>query len=171
MTPSKERLRDLHGIADSTALIEQAVLARRAYHQAAIKWLARWSTSLQTSFALIGLFFVLLPTIINDWRTIVEKTPIAAKVFRDFSSLRGSAIVLFFFLMSIFLIWNALKKNLPARRIPFLTYRDILEMELYPQNRKEELTFWVDFILATTGTTLWLFMPFGVIAYFIKIGG
>lgn len=171
MTPSKERLRALHEMADSTALIEQAVLARRVYHQAAIKWLTRWSASLQTSFALIGLFFVLLPTIINDWRAIVEKTPIAAQVFRDFSSLSGSAITLFFFLTSTFLVCNALKNNLPARRIPFLTYRDVLEMELYPQNRKEELAFWIDFILATTGTTLWLFMPFGVIAYFIQIGG
>lgn len=171
MTPSKERLRKLHGVIDSTTLIEQAVFARRAYHEAAIKWLARWSTSLQISFALIGLLFVLLPTIINDWRVIVEKIPIAAHIFRDFSSLSGSAMILFFFLMTVFLIWNSLKNSLPARRTPFLTYRDIAEMELYPQNRKEELAFWVDFILATSGTTLWLFMPFGVLAYFIKIGG
>ena len=43
MTSSKDRLRKIHGVTESTAPADQAVLARRKYHEAAANWLARIS--------------------------------------------------------------------------------------------------------------------------------
>lgn len=171
MALSKDQLRKIHGIPEPTGSADPAVLARRGFHEAVAKWLARWSYPLQAVFALIGFVVVLLPTLSNNWRTVIENTPIAGRIFQDFSSLGGLAMLLFFFLLGLFLIWNGLQSRLPAGRNSFLTNRDIVEMELYPRNKKEEFIYWVDFVFAVTGTTLWLFLPFGVLAYFIRIGG
>lgn len=171
MALSKDRLRKMHGIPEPTGSADPAVLARRRFHETAAKWLARWSYPLQAAFALIGCVVVLLPTLSKNWRSVIENTPVAARIFHDFSTLSGWAMVLFFVLMAMFLIWNGLRSRLPAGRNSFLTNRDIVEMELYPRNKKEEFIYWVDFGFAVTGTTLWLFLPFGVLAFFIRIGG
>lgn len=171
MAFSKDRLRKIHGISEPTGPTDPAVLARRRFHEAAANWLARWSYPLQAVFALIGFVVVLLPMFSKSWRSVIEKTPVAGRIFQDFSTLSGSAMLLFFFLMGLFLIWNGLQSRLPAGRNTFLTYRDIVQMELYPRNKKEEFIYWIDFVLAVTGTTLWLFLPFSVLAYFIRIGG
>lgn len=170
MALSKYRLRKIHGIPESTEPADPAVLARQRFHVVTAKWLSRWITSLQVIFALIGFVIVLLPTLSSNWRGVIEKTPIAARIFQDFSSLSGLAMWLFFFLMAMFLVGNGLKSELPTHRGFFLSHRDIVEMELYPRNKREEFIYWFDFVFAVTGTALWLFLPFGVLAYFIKIG-
>lgn len=171
MTLSKDRLKKIHGIPEPTGPSDPAVLERRRFHVAAAKWLSRWSFWLQAIFVLIGFAIVLLPMLLKNWRAVIEKTPVAARIFEDFSSLSGLAMLLFFFLMGLFLLWNGLKSGLPAGRNSFLTNKDIVEMELYPRNKREEFIYWIDFVFAVTGTTLWLFLPFGVLAYFIRIGG
>lgn len=170
MALSKDRLKKIHGIPEPTGPVDSAVLSRRRFHEAVAKWLAKWSYPLQAAFAMIGFVVVLLPTLSKNWRAVIEKTPIAGRIFQDFSSLSGLAMLLFFFLLGLFLIWNGLQSRLPAGRNSFLTNRDIVGMELYPRNKKEEFIYWVDFIFAVTGTSLWLFLPFGVLAYFIRIG-
>lgn len=126
---------------------------------------------MQVTFALVGFVIVLLPTLSKNWRAVIEKTPVAAQVYQDFSSLSGLAMLLLYFLMGLFLVWNGLKNKLPAGQTPLLSKKDIVEMELYPRNKSEEFAYWLDFVLSVTGTTLWLFLPFGVLAFFIRMGG
>lgn len=171
MALSKEQLRKIHGILEPDGPADPDVLERRRHHEAAAKWLSRWSAVLQVVFALIGFVIVLLPTLSKNWHAVIEKTPVAAKVYQDFSSLSGSAMLLFYFLMGLFLVWNGLKNKFPAGRTSLLTYRDVVEMELYPRNRREEFIYWLDFVFVITGTTVWLYLPFGVLAFFIRIGG
>lgn len=175
MTLSKDRLRKIHGLTDPTAPSDPAVMARRTYHEAAAKWLAKWSYPLQAFFALIGFVVVLLPMFSNNWRAVIEKTLIAERVFHDFSSLSGWAMVLFLILMGLYVVQNWLVNDYPGGWHPtkqwgFPTPMQIVQMELYPQNKREEFVFWVEIIFGAVGTANWMIF-FGVFAFFIRIGG
>jgi hypothetical protein len=170
MALSKDRLRKIHGVAEPTGPADQAVLARRKYHEAAATWLARRSYILQAIFAAIGFVVVLLPIFSRSWRTVIESTPIARWVFHDYSTFSGLAMVNLYILMALFLIRSWQIKSLPGGAAFSLTYRNVVDMELYPRTKREELAYWTDISFGFVGTTLWLFLPFGALAYFINIG-
>lgn len=170
MALSKDRLRKIHGIPEPTGSADPSVLARRRFHEAAAKWLARWSYPLQAAFAMIGFVVVLLPVISKSWRAAIESTPIVRSVFLDYSTFSGLAMANLYILMALFLVRNWQRKSLPWGVDAPLTYRDIVDMELFPRTRKEEFAYWTDMSLAFLGMTLWLFLPFGGLAYFINIG-
>ena len=151
MTLSKDRLRKIHGVTESTAPADQAVLAK--YHEAAANWLARISFFLHAIFAAIGFAVVLLPILSRSWRAIIESTPLVRVVFHDYSTFGGLAMANLYILMALFLI------------------RNVVDMELFPRTRREEFAYWADISFGFVGATLWLFLPFGVLAYFINIGG
>jgi hypothetical protein len=171
MTLSKDRLRKIHGVAESTGPADQAVLTRRKYHEAAAQWLARRSFLLQATFAAIGFVVVMLPMFSKTWRTIIESTPVVRSVFHDYSTFSGLAMVNLYILMALFLVRSWQIKSLPGGAAIALTYRTVLDMELFPRTRREEFAYWTDISFGFLSTTLWLFLPFGVIAYFINIGG
>lgn len=170
----RDRLRKLYKLPEPSEPADPEVLARRKHHEAAAKWLAKWSSPLQATFALIGFVVVLLPTFSKSWRGIIENTPIAARVFHDFSTLSGWAMVLFLFLIMLFFVLNWRVKDYPGGWHPtkqwgFPSPKQTVEMELYPRVLREEFIYWVGFALATCGTTIWM-ISFGVIAFFIRIG-
>lgn len=175
MTLPKDRLRKIHGLTEPTGPADPAVLARREYHEAAAKWLAKWSSPLQATFALIGFVVVLLPMFSKNWRAVIENTPVAERVFRDFSTLSGWAMALFFFLMGLFLVLNWRVNDSPGGWHPtkqwgFPSPKQIVEMELYPRIKREEFIYWIGIVFGATGTTIWMIF-FGVFAFFIGIGG
>jgi len=174
MALSKDRLRKIYGIPEPTGPADQAVLARRKYHEAAAKWLAKSSYPLQAVFALTGFVIVLLPMFSKNWRAVIENTPIAERIFHDFSSLSGSAMVLFLFLMGLYVVQNWWVNDFPGGWHPtkqwgFPTPMQIVRMELYPRNKREEFVFWVEIIFGAVGTANWMIF-FGVFAFFISIG-
>ena len=171
MTLPKDRLRKIHGIVEPTGPADQSVLARRKYHEAAATWLARKSYILQAVFAAIGFVVVLLPVFSSSWRAVVESTPIVRWVFHDYSTLSGLAMTNLYILMTLFLVRSWQVKSLPGGAAFSLTYRNVVDMELFPRTRREEFAYWADISFGFVGTTLWLFLPFGVLAYFINIGG
>lgn len=134
-------------------------------------WLAKWSSRLQLVFAGIGLVVVLLPVLSKPWSAVIDGVPFVSRVFHDFSTLSGWALANFFVLMMLFLARSAVIRNIPGGHVPIRSWREVVDMELYPRTRKEELAYWSDFAFAVAGTTLWLFLPFGVLAYFIRLGG
>ena len=151
------------------------ISSRRARQMAAARWLAKWSYRLQALFASIGFFLVLLPALNNPWREIIEAFSLTEWVFRAFSTLSGGAIIWLGILMLLHLILNFMVKDYPGGWNPtkewgFPSPQQVVEKELYPRNRKEEFVFWIGIILGTVGTTFWLYLPFGVLAYFIRIG-
>ncbi|WP_459724375.1 hypothetical protein [Sideroxyarcus sp. TK5] len=148
---------------------------RRARQMAAAQWLAKWTYRLQALFASIGFFLVLLPVLNNQWREVIEAFALTAWIFRVFSTLTGGALILLGILMLLFLILNFMVKDYPGGWNPtkewgFPSPKQVVERELYPRNRKEEFVFWIDIIFGIVGTTFWLYLPFGVLAYFIRIG-
>lgn len=174
MTLPKDRLRKIHGIMEPTGPADQAVLARRQYHEAAAKWLARRSFLLQATFALVGFVIVLLPMFSKNWRAVIENTPVAGRIFNDFSNLSGWAMVLLFVLMVLWGIMNWRVKDYPGGWHPTKQYgfpspKQVVELELYPRLKREEFIFWVDIVFGAIGTTIWMIFC-GVLAFFIKIG-
>lgn len=147
---------------------------RRAKQIAAAKWLTKYMYPMQLYSALIGFFIVLLPLFSRPWRGIVEAFPLTAWIFRDFSGLKGWAMVLFGLLMLGHMILNWKVKDYPGGWNPtkewgFPTPQQVVEKELYPRNEKEVFVFWVDVVYRTMlNATIWLLI-FGIVAFFIKI--
>jgi hypothetical protein len=169
MTLNKDRLRKIHGIAEPTGLAEKAVFARRKYHEATAKWLAKWLTPLQAFFASLGFFVILLPVFSKNWRAIVEILPIFAHIFHDYSSFSGLAMTnLYIGMLAAFtkLFWA---RHSPSGDV--IPYKDGIAPLLCPRTRSEEVSFWIETFALILATSVWLFLPFGVIAYFIRIGG
>lgn len=147
--------------------------SRRARQMAAARWLAKWSYRLQALFASIGFFVVLLPVLNKSWRGIIETYSPTAWIFHEFSALGGWALLLLGVLLGAHLILNFMAKDYPGGWNPtkewgFPSPAQIVEKRLYPQNRREEFVFWVGIFIGTVGTTFWLYLPFGVLAYFIR---
>ena len=169
MTLSKDRLRIIHGITESKVMSDEAVLARRKYHEAAARWLSRRSSYLQTFFAAIGFVVVLLPMFSKTWRTVIESTPVVSAVFHAYITFSGLAIVHLYFLMALFLVRNWQIKSLPGGTAVPRTYSDVLDMELFPRTRREEFAYWTDILFGFGGATLWLFLPFSLFAFFMNL--
>jgi hypothetical protein len=171
MTLSKDVLRKIHKIPEPTEPIDPAVQARWKHHEAAARWLAKWDATLQVISALIGFFVVLLPMFSKPWRAVIESIPIVAKVFHDFSTFRGGSLVLLFILIVLFFAKSSQIKNRPGGECFPLTYRNIVEMELYPRTKKQEFAYWTYICFESASATLWLFLPFGTLAYVMRFGG
>lgn len=169
MVLPKDRLRKIHGIAEPLGSADPSVLARRKYHEMVSTWLANKSYILQLLFVTIGFVNVLLPALSRPWRTVIENTFISREIFHDYSTFSGLAIANLYILIALFLIRTLQIKSLPGGSAFALSYRNIIDMELFPRTPKEELAYWSEIVFGLAGTTTWLFIPFGVLAYFIKI--
>lgn len=169
MAPREYRSQKIQGGPKSTGPADPTVLARRKFHKAAARWCAKWLIPLQVFFALIGFFVVLLPALSKPWRSIVESNQFSAHVFQDYSTFSGWALVNLFAGMLAALVKTYCVRNSP---IGFMTsYKEIVRLEAYPREKEEEFAFWIDVVGTVFVTTAWLFLPFGVLAYFIRIGG
>jgi hypothetical protein len=171
MTLSKEVLRKIHKIPEPTEPIDPTVQARRKHHEAAARWLAKWHATLQAISALVGFLVILLPMFSKPWRAVIESLPIVAKGFHDFSTFRGGSLVLLFILIVLFVVRNCQAKNILGWEDPTLSFRNIVEMELYPRTKKQEFAYWADICFESASATLWLFLPFGTLAYVMRFGG
>lgn len=168
---SKDRLRKIHGIPQPIDLGDPAVLARLKIHESAAKCCEKWLTLFHAFFAIFGFVVVLLPVLSKPWRSVIESVPFLSQVFHYYSTLSGWAMVNLLILVILFFIRNFLVKSIPGGQASILTYKNIIDMELYPRTKKEEFAYWSEIFFSATATTLWLFLPFGVLAYFILIGG
>lgn len=167
----KERLRKFHGIPESTSQPDLKVLNRRRFHEIGAKWAAKWSGRLGVFFSLIGFFIILLPTLSMTVKNIIIKIPLLATIFHDYSTLSG--LFFFNFLMLGFsaLVKGILGKHNPGGHFPLgFTYKEALILELYPMTIKEEFAFWSAIFFEAVVSTVWLFFPFGVIAFIVKSG-
>lgn len=169
MRLSKEQLRKIHGLPESTGPADPVVLARRTYHEATAKWLAKWLAPLQVFFALLGFFVVLLPALLEPWRIFIDALPIFSQVYHDYSTFTGLAMThlyigMFLALTKLF-YWG---KYNPSGDI--VLYKGSIAPLLCPRTINEEISFWIETFALILVTSVWLFLPFGVLAYFINIG-
>lgn len=171
MALDKNQLRKLHGLPPSTEVGEPSVLMRRKFHESAAKWCVKWLTSIHIFFGTIGFIVVLLPAIAKPWRLIIENTYLFSQIFHSYSSLSGLSMVNLYLLIILFIAKGFFRKNPPDDPAFPVTYNAVIRMEIYPKTRKEEAEYWLNILFAVVSVTLWLFLPFGVLAYFILIRG
>lgn len=168
MTLPKDHLRKIYGITERAGPANPTVLERTRYHEAAAEWLAEWLAPLQAVFASLGFFIILLPVLSKPWRSIIEGLPILSKIFLDYSTFSGLAIINIYALLFTGLIKLWLAKQSPSGDV--IPYKDGIAPLLCPRTRKEEVSFWIESVAMILGTSVWLFLPFGVLGYFINIG-
>lgn len=168
MVFSKDRPRKIHGIPEPTGPTDPAVLARRRFHETAAKWCAKGLMPLQVFFAFIGFSVVLLPILWNPWRSAVESTPLLAQIFFDYSTFSGLALLNLYAGLLTAVTKPYWAKHSPSGPIP--SYKNDIAPVACPITKEEEVSFWIEIVALILVTTVWLFLPFGVIAYFIRIG-
>lgn len=168
MAHKRDSLQKIHGIPRPTEPSNPKVIARLKLHKAATRWCAKWLTPLQAFFALIGLVVVLLPMLLKPWRAVIESTPILERIFHDYSTFSGLALANLLVGMLTALLKIYLAKDSAGDST--MSYQDMMSLEAYPRTKKEEITFWTNVMGTIFATTVWLFIPFGVLAYFIRIG-
>lgn len=147
----------------------QKVLGRRKYHEAAAVWCGRSLVPLQVFFALIGLFVILLPAIIKDYGAFVVEIPWLSRVFYDYSTFSGLALINLFLGMLTAITKPYWSKSRPSGNIPVFKGRPA--PVACPVTYREEFSFWMEIFSLVLVATFWLYIPFGVIAYFLRMGG
>lgn len=167
---TKEQLKRFHGVSEPPGPADPKVLARRKYHEAGARWLSKLSPRLHVLFFFTGLALVLLPALSTTWRAAVEAIAVFEKIFTDYSTFQGVALGNINLLSAICILNLCQEKNLPWGCDADVTTKDILKLDLYPKSLKEESSFWTYFIFELTASSIWMFLPFGVISYFIRTG-
>lgn len=167
MALNKNQSRNTHGTPESPKEGDPSVLARQQLHQATAKWRAKWLISLHGCFGVLGFAIVLLPAISKNWRSIVENTPVFSHIFYSYSSFSGLSMSNLFLLIVLFFAKNSFRQNSAAALNSPQTNHESVRLELYPKTKREEATYWIEFLDSIASVTLWLFLPFGTLAYFI----
>lgn len=119
MAMSKERLRKIHGIPEPVGEADSVVLARRGTHEAVARWMEKWFLEIKIVFAVIGFFFVLLPSLSKRLGSFVVSVPVLGRVFQSFSTLGSAVMVGVFVYVFIFIIRSCVAKYIPGGGIQF----------------------------------------------------
>lgn len=112
---------------------------------------------------------ILLPVLVKPWRLIIESTPILSQIFHSYSSLTGLSMTHLWLIIVLYFANGFFRKDLPGGQLNILTSKQVIDMELYPATRREEVAYWTETIYAFAGSGILLFLPSGVLAYFILI--
>lgn len=153
---------------------DSRVLARRSIHIAIAEWEARWAVWFQVVGACVGLFLVFLPAVSKSWHTTIKGIPVFLWVYEEFSRFGSIALTILFVAVFLNIMLHLFFKHFPGswdvqKECGFPTANIVKERRLYPINRAEELMFWMHATIGLFGFFVWIYMPFGVLAYFIRI--
>ena len=167
----KKIMRKSFGLNDMWACEDPSILKRRKIHIAAACWLARWMYYLQALFLMIGLFFFLLPAFGLDWYLFVIGRPATYVLSDNFSVICFGFFFLFMSgtVLNIILSFNSKYYPggwNPTEQFGFPNPKQVVELELYPRNKKEEFVFWVDYIFGILVST-WPLLVIGLLAFFV----
>lgn len=142
---------------------DPAVTGRRALHRAAAAGCAQALPMLHVAFALAGCLLVLLPALSPPWRALLASLPAVGALSNDYGALGTSARLHVAVLLAAWVARTAV--TLPSADAERPTgFDEIVARGLYPRTRREEIAFWIDIVQSLTATSLWLLMPFGVLA-------
>ncbi len=175
---SKERWRELHGIREPKDPADPAVLGRRQWHEAIVRWEVKWLNPLLLISGATAFVVVLLPVLLDPWRAVVMNTPVLAAVYLEFSGLGGWL----YFLLAMMLAtafysaskWDGKKYSeygYPINLQGIKSPKNILFAELYPRTRLEERVFGVDSLGGILDSLFGLFILFGAFAAVLKSRG
>jgi hypothetical protein len=146
----------------------KAVTSRNHLHKAAAVWCDKWLPWLYTLFASIGLFIVLLPAMIPSWQTTIVKSSLLLYIFSSYSTFTGISAYNFLLSLTLMIISTILNQKFAIdEKIVNPGYSLIIKKELYPKTFQQEGAYWFSIIFQAINTTTPLFLPFGVISFFI----
>lgn len=131
--------------------VDPAVLARRKYHEAAAKFCARWLIPLYVFFSIIGLVFVLAPSIIIKWRLLIEGYQLSSFIFYQCSTF-GKWNILWITIMILFSqvkLWTVTYKKVKYlsqeeqknNKIFGISYKEIVEKNCTQNQNEKNMIF------------------------------
>lgn len=144
---------------------DPTVLARRPRHRAAARACTVALPRLHAAFAFAGALLVLLPALLEPARAALAHWPALARLCEGYAALGTPARVHLSLLALTWLARLAAAPMLPAGAAAAPGFDVIVARELYPRTRGEEVAWWIDVVHAVVSTSLWLFMPFGTLAF------
>ncbi|MFN3914238.1 MAG: hypothetical protein ACK4K3_04870 [Aquabacterium sp.] len=164
----KEKLRKTYGLKSRPGLVDESVVARRWAHKAIATWCSVWLPWLQFIAIAVGFFIVFLPVFWGGLRQTLSYFPSLAMVSSDYAGLKGLAMTNIYVVGVLFFLkiilsgpaWGGVKCG--------LAYDKILYLDAYPENLKEEVSFFVGFAFNVSAVTVWVFLPFGIFAYLAR---
>jgi hypothetical protein len=162
----------IYKVKEPTITADPAALARRPIHEATSKWLSKWEKTIDAILLLFAFFTVFLPAISEGWHGIIVDAPGIGWIFHNLSNITTRMKLIMLLVVFVGFLWRALGSKYPEgwdHRINggFPSFRQIVEWEMYPRTRGEEVTFWFCAVRPIVMGLLW-FIGFGVIAFFVK---
>ena len=144
-------LRKMAGVTIDEVPEDPEVLARRPRHIAAAACSAKWQGRVVPISTLIWFVLVALPLMSKNWRLVISAVPILDKIFYDYATFSGLAIIQSFIVGVVVWILFRDTKNTPSgnyiKDFTIRTSRTIISLELYPRTKQEEKAFWRIIIL------------------------
>lgn len=158
---SIEQRRKLNGYVEPTTLADTKVLERQSIHKWAMKSLSKYISGLRIFFVFVGFAFVFMPAIVPSWREVIVEYSLLKLVFFDYARFRGLPLYHFYLMIPFYFVGSNIRKHVPGCSIKMKSYKDLLEMEIYPRNLKEELAFWYAFFYNFCISPAYIIIPFG----------
>jgi len=175
---SKEQWRKIHGIREPTDPADPSVMGRRVLHESIVQWEIKWLTRLHLISSALAFVVVLLPMINKSWYGFISAVPVVSWIQKEFSSLGGWAILtLVFGLVCYFYSASKIdgksysEYGYPINLSHIGSADDIMIGDLFPRTKLEEKVFLVDSAGGAWMATVWWFIVFGIISFFVKMGG
>lgn len=170
MPLNKDQLRKLYKIPKPTGECDPSVLARRKYHEASALLCDKWLSSFHACFFLIGLVFILTPAISESFRLLINQIPIFSTLFYNYSNPSGFMVNHAYLIFASIVVRNVFSSNLPGNKVSPRTYAMVVAMDLYPQSKKEEISYFINMLFVIGMASAWLLFPSGVLAVLILPG-
>lgn len=168
---NKKKLREIYGLNEGNACEDSSVIRRRKYHVYAAIWLARWMYYLQLLFLIIGAVFLLFPALGLDWYPFLLGIKASYVFTKNFNLLSFFFFFLFIVTTTFYIVIGFNVKNYPGgwdptKQFGYPSPKQVVELELYPNTKKEEFVFWMDFIFGVLIST-WPLLAVSLLSFLI----
>lgn len=168
MALSKERLREIYGIIESTDPPDPAVVARRGMHEAALKWVAKYLTPWTMLIILIDFFTILLPALSKSWRVIIETIPVL-NIFPNLFGWHGLSLMFGIFIPVFFAHMRWDKYSPSYSKYPGqVPLKDFIKMECYPKTKRQETAYWLGLFKLVLMPIIIYSLPFMMLAMLLR---
>jgi hypothetical protein len=164
--------RKMHGLSENRAPIDPKVFSRRGVHVRIVNWLIKWARKIQIFLLLLGICTMIVPLFSTRIRGLVETVAPLHFVADQYTRLKPLALFFLFSTIALSQLLVAFGRHFPGgwnvkERNVAPSPHEIRDLELFPNNIKEEAVFYLFVLYSILTLGHWL-IGVGLVGYFIK---
>lgn len=171
----KKQLRMLKKINTDYSRAEPEVIGRRPLHESLARLCVAWTPVCHVLFIVLGFVFIALPSFNGKWLSIVSNINFLRCLYEQFSSV-GFVTLSCYAILFLGIIYPLSKidgaetsnRGYPINIRAVDSFRQVIDAELYPIAREEELVFFVEIGMSFFMASVWWMLVFGLLSYAIK---